>query len=374
VSLLFDPVSIKTMELANRFVRSATNEGAAGPQDEATAALERIFVDLAAGGVGLVISGISYVHLSGRLWRPQMGLHQDSAVPGLRRLAQAAQAHGGRLAVQLFHAGRERSRFMPGEGPAPAPSLIPGDEIYDFPHRAMSEEEIQQTVAAYGQAARRCQEAGVDAVQVHAAHAYLPSQFLSPYTNRRQDRWGGSLDNRLRLHREIYRAIREQVGPDYPLLIKLGVADAVPGGLTLAEGLEAAARLAGLGYDCLEVSQGLRGAGFKNSEFRRGIDRPDKEAYFRDWTRQVKKRVSVPVMMVGGLRSLSLMQEVVAKGEADLVSLSRPLIREPDLVNRWRLNPDYHPRCVSCNGCLLRLREHKPLACALEVKDKEAAD
>ncbi|MEW5912996.1 MAG: NADH:flavin oxidoreductase [Thermodesulfobacteriota bacterium] len=374
MSLLFQPVSINKLELPNRFVRSATHEVAADHEDQVTPALEKIMTDLAAGGVGLIISGIAYVHLAGRLWKPQLGLAQDSAIPGLRRLAQAVHAHGAKLAMQLFHAGRERTRYSTEEGPALAASVIPGDEVYDFPHREMSEEDIAEAVEAYGQAARRCQEAGVDAVQIHGAHGYLPSQFLSPHTNRRRDRWGGSLDNRLRLHREIARAIRKETGPDYPILIKLGLVDSVPGALQLDEGVEAAARLAQAGYDCLEISQGLRAIGFKNSEFRTGIDSREKEAYFRDWTRQVKQRVKVPVMMVGGLRSLSLMEEVVAQGETDFVSLSRPLIREPDLVNRWRLNPDYHPRCISCNGCLLRIRERKPLACALDLEEKEAKD
>jgi 2,4-dienoyl-CoA reductase-like NADH-dependent reductase (Old Yellow Enzyme family) len=371
VSLLFDSIDIKEMKLKNRFVRSATHDGAAQMDGRVSGLQTKMFGDLAAGGCGLILTGIAYVQETGQLRPPQMSLHDDSMIPGLSELAEAVQTNGGKLAAQLFHAGRERSRFQSEMGPAPAPSLIPGDEYYNFEHRAMDEDEIWEMIAAYGDAARRCQKAGLDAVQVHSAHAYLLAQWMSPYTNRRDDQWGGSLDNRLRLVSEIYKDIRSKVGQDYPILIKIGIADAFDGGMQAAEGIEAAVKMAALGFDALEISQGLRGEMFKGAEFRPGIDSIDKEAYFRDWTAEVKERVKVPVMMVGGLRTFSLMEEVVAGGEADFISLSRPLIREPDLINGWRQDPDRQPKCISCNGCLLRLRDGKPLACALDAQDGE---
>jgi 2,4-dienoyl-CoA reductase-like NADH-dependent reductase (Old Yellow Enzyme family) len=175
------------------------------------------------------------------------------------------------------------SDLEPGQGP-----------YFEAGCRAMTEEEIAATVEGFGQAARRAVEAGCDAVQVHGAHAYLLAQFLSPQTNRRTDTWGGDLAGRLRLHLEICRAIRAQVGPNFPVFIKLGLVDGFPGGLTLAEGLQAARRLAETGYDAIEVSQGLRGAGYEQAEFRPKIVRLEREAYFRDWTRQVKEIVDVP--------------------------------------------------------------------------------
>ncbi len=371
VSLLFDSINIKGMKLNNRFVRSATHDGASEIDGRVSHYQKKLFGDLAAGGASLIVSGIAYVQEAGQLRPPQMSLHDDSMIPGLSELAKTVHTHGGKLAAQLFHAGRERSRFQPEKGPAPAPSVIPGDEFYDCEHREMSEDEIWETVAAYGDAARRCQEAGLDAVQVHNAHAYLLAQWLSPYSNRRQDQWGGSLDNRLRLVSEIYKDIRAKVGQDYPVLIKTGVADAFPGGLETAEGIAAAVKMARMGFDAVEVSQGLRGAMFAGAEFRPGIDSIDQEAYFREWAAEVKEKVEVPVMMVGGLRTFSLMEEVVAGGEADLVSLSRPLIREPGLVQRWRQDPSHQAACTSCNGCLLRLRDGKPLACALDASNGE---
>jgi 2,4-dienoyl-CoA reductase-like NADH-dependent reductase (Old Yellow Enzyme family) len=227
----------------------------------------------------------------------------------------------------------------------------------------MNETEITEAVEAFADAARRAREAGFDAVQVHGAHAYLLSQFLSPSTNRRKDRWGGSLGNRLRLHREICRAIRAKVGEDYPVLIKLGVQDGFPGGLDFTEGSAAAEILASDGFDALEISQGLRGEIYSQSEYRTGITRPDREGYFRHWCREIKGRVNVPVMMVGGLRSFELVLEVVQKKEADLVSLSGPLIREPDLIARWQRGNRIPSTCVSCNRCMEALLQSKPLAC-----------
>jgi 2,4-dienoyl-CoA reductase-like NADH-dependent reductase (Old Yellow Enzyme family) len=304
--------------------------------------------------VGLIVSGIFNVTPAGKISPAQNSLTDDGAVAGLARLAQAVHAQGGRLAVQLFHAGRENFRRAEALGvPALGPSdLAPGDDPYfEGSCRAMTEQEIAATVEGFGQAARRAAAAGCDAVQVHGAHAYLLAQFLSPHTNRRADAWGGDLAGRLRLHLEILRAIRAQVGPDFPVFIKLGLADGFPGGLELAEGLEAAQRLAEAGYDAIEVSQGLRGAGYEQTEFRPKILKREREAYFRAWTTQVKARVDVPVIMVGGLRSLELMEEAVATGEADFVALSRPLIREPDLVASWRAGQDRRPTCISCNQC-----------------------
>jgi len=200
-------------------------------------------------------------------------------------------------------------------------------------------------------------------VQLHAAHAFLPSQFLSPYANRRTDDWGGSLKNRLRIHREILEAIRREVGDGYPLLIKLGVEDGFPGGLEFGEGLKAAQMVAAQGWDALEISQGLRGRWYDGTEWRTGINSVDKEGFFRSWAKAVKQKVDVPVIMVGGLRSPGLMEEVLQRGEADMVSMCRPLIRQPGLVGDWANGQMEPGTCKSCNKCLEGLREGQELQC-----------
>jgi len=214
------------------------------------------------------------------------------------------------------------------------PSESFDNPYFEEPYRAMTEEEIREIIQAFGDGARRAKEAGFDAVQVHGAHAYLLSQFLSPFTNRRNDAWGGPLENRLRFHQEVYKEIRSRVGEDYPVLIKIGVQDNFDGGLEFDEGRAAAEFLARLGFDALEISSGLRGKGYEMTEFPTGINRVEQEGYFREWCKEIKARVQVPVIMVGGLRSFEVMEEVIEKGQADLVSLSRPFIQIPILLEK----------------------------------------
>ncbi|MBN1105765.1 MAG: NADH:flavin oxidoreductase [Deltaproteobacteria bacterium] len=372
MSILFTPAKIGNLEIPNRFVRSATYDAGADNGFVSDWQIE-LYSALAKGHIGLIVSAVFNVRV-GKAAPGLNSLTDDKFVPGLRRLADAVHANGSKLAVQVYHAGREAYRVLQPAGlVATGPSGFNAgeDPYFQGTCREMTEEEIWSTVEAFGQAARRIQEAGCDAIQFHGAHAYLLAQFLSPHSNRRRDLWGGGLGNRLKLHREICRVARRHVGPSFPVMIKLGVADGFPGGLEFEEGLEAAAHLANIGYDSIEVSQGLRGLDYRQTEFRPGIIRREREAYFRDWARQVKKRVDVPVMMVGGLRSLDLMQTVVEANEADFVSLSRPLIKEPDLVVSWQAGKARRPKCISCNKCFENVIAGGKLRCMVQAKGKQ---
>jgi 2,4-dienoyl-CoA reductase-like NADH-dependent reductase (Old Yellow Enzyme family) len=369
-SILFEPVKIMNMELRNRFVRSATYDGCA-ENGYVTEKQLNLYETLAEGGVGLIITGITYVHHSGQISKFQNSISSDEFMSGLQRLVSAVHERGARIAVQLFHAGRE-ARFPKSSGRAPmGPSFFEIDPYFKAEYRAMTESEIWEVVRAFGDGAMRAREAGFDAVQVHGAHAYLLSQFLSPYTNRRQDEWGGSLENRLRIHREIYRDIRQKVGENYPVFIKIGVQDGFPGGLGFNEGKLAAKYLAEAGFDALEISQGLRGKSDEDTEFRTKINILDREAYFRDWCRQIKNQVDIPVMMVGGLRTFKLMEEVIQNKEADFISLSRPLIMEPGIINDWKRGDHHRAKCISCNECFESLIKGKTLEC-VRLKGKNS--
>lgn len=363
VSLLFSPANIGKLTLRNRFVRSATYDGSAERDGRVSHNQVRLFSDLAEGGVGLIITGITYTHTLGQISAFQNSLANDDFIPGFKTLTEAVHKRGARIAVQLFHAGKERARFYKN---AISPSLA-----YDFKGasgscRVMNENDILDAIHSFGDAARRAEEAGFDAVQIHAAHGYLPSQFLSPLTNFRTDKWGGTLQNRLRLHQEIYREIKAKVGGAFPVLIKIGVEDGLPDGLRFEEGKEAARFLAEWGYDALEISLGLRGKGYENSEFQVKVNARDREAYFRRWSREIRSQVRVPVIMVGGLRSFGVMEEVVRGMDADFVSLSRPLIREPDIINRWKKDRNYKGKCISCNKCFEALLKSEHLRCVQE--------
>ncbi len=368
MNALFDGTNIDRLQLRNRFVRSATYDGYADKSGHVTEKQIHLYEELARGGVGLIVSGIASVHPSGRISAFQNIVSDDAAIPGLKKLVDAANSHGAAIALQLFHGGRESAVYQQyRKSEAISPSVLINDPYCELKYRSMTEDEIIAVIGDFGDAAVRAQEAGFDAVQIHAAHAYLPSQFLSPFTNHRTDAWGGTPEKRLRFLHEIYKDIRAKVGDDYPVLIKIGVADGFPEGLQFSQGKAAAVSCAGWGVDAIEISQGLRGRRYSQTEFRTKLKWPDQHAYFRQWCKEIKEGVKVPVMMVGGLRSLELMAEIIENQEADFISLCRPLIREPDIINRWEKGQAAMPTCVSCNLCFEALLKGIPLHCAYEA-------
>jgi 2,4-dienoyl-CoA reductase-like NADH-dependent reductase (Old Yellow Enzyme family) len=350
MSTLYQPATIGRLTLRNRFVRSATNDFLGNPDGTISDRQRELYRALAEGGVGLIVTGHAYVeHPLGRASVNQNAISDDRFIDGYRRLAQTVHTAGAALVLQVSHAGRQIPQDWPDELTPVAPSAVREGTTGRTP-RAMTEEEIWSLIEAFAAAMARAKAAGCDGVQLHIAHGYLLSAFLSPYTNRRTDGWGESLENRCRILREIMVRGRRAVGDDYPVLIKLNSTDGFVGDgyLTLAEAVAAARKLVEWGVDAVEVSGGQREA--KGVMSRPGIVSPDQEAYFAEAARAVKRAVGVPVILVGGLRSLPVMEQVVASGTADLVALSRPFVCEPDLVNRFR-SGQTAAACASCNAC-----------------------
>ncbi len=338
-SLLFTPGQIGSLALPNRLVRSATAERLADARGRPKPGLAPLYRKLVQGEVGLIITGHLYVHPSGKAHPEMTGIYDDELIPGLAELADAVHQEGGRVVAQINHGGMQCSTETVSE--TLAPSAV-SDPFLEGPAREMTPQEITDMVQAYAQAARRAKGAGFDGVQIHAAHGYLISQFLSPYINRRTDEWGGDLQRRMTFLRRVCQAVRRQVGPDYPVLVKLGLFDGVEGGLTLDESLKIVAALEEMGVDGVETSSGVRATSM----------RPDpKEPYFRPLARAARTATRLPILLVGGLRSRDDMEDVLASGEADFISLSRPLICEPDLPRRMRLGQQDRSRCISGNRC-----------------------
>lgn len=365
---LFDAQQIGSVTLKNRFVRSATWEGMCDAQGAVTPQLIDWYRDLTAGGVGLIISGYSFVRADGKQLNGKMGIDHDGLLPGLRQLTEAVHAAGGVIFCQLVHAGGQTNSKVIGCQPlAPSATDYPG---YQEPPREMSTGDITEIVNAFAAAAARAKQAGFDGVQLHGAHGYLINQFLSPRCNQRSDAYGGSLANRMRFLEEIYTAVRAAVGGDFPVTIKLTAADHLENGFELQDALIVAARLNELGIDAIEVSSGT-GASGALSPVRQKIDTPEKEAYNAGFARQIKGVVQVPVMTVGGLRTCGIMQTLLREEDADLFSLSRPLIREPSLPQRWADDDSVVPTCISCNGCFRPGIKGEGIYCILDQVEAE---
>lgn len=343
--MLFTPATIGNLKLENRLVRSATAERMADAQGKPLPQLAGLLERLACGGVGLIVSGHLYIHPTGRAHAEMTGIYADELIPDLKSLTDAVHAADGKIVAQLNHAGMHSN--APELSEKIAPSTVSPPYI-ETPARAMTIREIDMLIDAFAQAARRAQRAGFDGVQIHGAHGYLVSQFLSPYINRRSDEWGGSFQNRLRFLSAVARAIRVQVGPEYPVLIKLGMMDGIEGGLTLVEGAQVVAQLAEIGVDGIEISSGLGGKKLPRSK---GIRKPADEAYFLPFARAARPLTNLPLILVGGFRSLGVMQQALQSGLIDFISICRPLINDPEFPNKLRIGTIEQSACISANNC-----------------------
>lgn len=345
---LFDTTNIHTLTLANRFVRSATWEGMAAEDGSCTQNLIDLMVKLAHGGVGLIITGHCYVGKEGQAGPRQLGIHRDDFIDDLQELTTAVHAAGGKIVMQIAHAGCHAAHELTGQE-ALGPSVITSDK--GQLGRAMTIEEIRRVVKAFGQAAARAQQAGFDGVQAHAAHGYLLSQFLSPFYNKRDDEYGGSIDNRARILLEIIQEIKDRTGDEFPLMFKLNSEDFVEGGLSVHEMLQAAALLEKAGAHAVELSGGTMFSG-KYVPVRRGrLATEEDEGYYLEAAKAFKAHIALPLLLVGGIRSFATAERLVTAGITDYISLSRPLICEPDLVNRWKSGDTKRSACQSDNLC-----------------------
>ncbi len=364
MSKLFEATEINGMKLANRFVRSATWEGMAEDDGSVTPRLIDLMTQLAEGQVGLIISGHAYIKPEGQAGIKQLGIYKDELIDGLRQMTQAVHHQDGRIVLQMAHSGCMADPNLTGQAPL-GPFNVEG--FSKFPCKAMTVRDIQELIEAFGQAARRAKEAGFDGVQIHAAHGYLLNQFISPYFNKRRDTYGGPVENRARVLLEVLQEVRSMVGTDYPVLIKLNSQDFLEGGLTLEDSLRIGIILQDKGIDALELSGGTLRSGML-SPTRAGITSEEKEAYFQEAANAFKEKLKIPLMLVGGIRSLPVAERIIHQGVADYLSMSRPFIREPGLVKRWMSGDRSKAACLSDNQCFGAARAGEGLYCVVEKK------
>ncbi|MBS1251745.1 MAG: NADH oxidase [Anaerolineales bacterium] len=318
---LFTPLTIKGHTLSNRIVLPPMANNMATERGELTEAHIEHYVRRAQAGVGMVIVEHTYIRPEGRVNARQLGLYDDFLIPGLRRLAEAVRACDTIVGIQITHGGGKATSDLIGKQPTSASNvLVPGAAETA---RAATEAEIAEITEAFAAAAGRAKAAGFDFVEIHGAHGYLLSQWLSPLTNQRTDEYGGDLNGRLRLPLGVVHAVREAVGEDYVLLYRLGASDFMPGGLTQEEGEQAAIALAEAGVDLLDISGGLCGA-----------EIPDwdevSQGYFVPLAAGVRAAVDVPVVVAGGITEPEFADRVIREQEVDLVAIGRAMLSDPD--------------------------------------------
>jgi NADPH2 dehydrogenase len=321
---LISPLSFAGITLRNRIVMPPLWSGQAMPDGAITDRIIEYHRVRAAAGCGLVIVEHSFVHPHGRHSATQIGIYSDALIEGLRQLATAVKAEGAVVAIQITHAGAKASSALIGRKPlAPSPVSAPSSVGGETPD-ALNIDQIREVIAAFGMAAARAVEAGFDAVEIHGAHGFLLSEFLSPLTNQRTDEYGGTEENRCRLHLEILSEVRRRVGNTVPIFVRLGVDDDMAGGVDLNTSVRVAARLAAHSADLIDVSGGLQGPKMTGKD----------KGYFVPHAEAIKSRIKQPVLVTGGIREPAFADAIVREGRADLVGVGRAMLEDPQWARK----------------------------------------
>jgi len=388
-SPLFTPIRIGSLTLAGRFAKSATLETRCTDDGFVTDALIEYYEQIARGGTPLLITGNAYFSLYSKAAPRQLAADHNDKIPGLRRLTEAVHRHGGKIFLQVYHVGRQAVPKLVGRTDAVSPSRVLEPTLGVRP-RPITREEIRDAVTGFADAAERARKSGFDGVQIHAAHGYLISAFLTPHTNRRTDEYGGAFDNRVRFLVEVYRATRERVGADFPIILKLNGSDDLPlrKGLRPQDLVQVARRMETEGVDAVEITAGHYESGltFERGQWRGffrtvttvGLGR-NFPWYYRgtvrllapllDWglsrvaaysegfnlryAKLFKQALKIPVICVGGFVHREAMERAIAGGECDMVSVARALIANPYLYRHLQQGV-VGPQCDFCNECYAR--------------------
>ena len=394
MSVLFSEAKIGAVNLANRIIRTASHEGLADDRGRPTDKQFMFYKGFIEGGIGLIITGYAGISQAGKsaLYHMTM-IDSDDLIPFHQQLVEQVHACGGKIVLQIAHCGRQTWSAQTGR-PLLAPSAVACGFYRERP-KEMTREDIEQVIDEFGQAARRAMEAGYDGIQIHGAHGYLLSTFLSRKANKRTDQWGGSKENRFRIVDRTLRKVRETVGKDYPVLIKLNTYERAARGIKAQDCIENSKMVAETGCcDAIEFSCGTNEGGFTMA---RGIfpteaifkfmrpycdypfllqflmkafvvpfiklkQPPFYEGYNLETAAGAKKEISLPVITVGGMRSMKKMEAAIESKRTDFVSMARPLILEPDLPNKFRTGESDAALCDNCNKCVVAA-DTRPIQC-----------
>jgi 2,4-dienoyl-CoA reductase-like NADH-dependent reductase (Old Yellow Enzyme family)/thioredoxin reductase len=363
---LFEPGFIGNVAIKNRIVKAPQHTGMCNPDGSITDRQLRYYRELAAGGVGMVVVEYAWVDDDASRASPcQLGISRMDHLPGLSLLAQTIQAGGAKASIQISHAGRQKFTLA---RPIKAPSSVPWEEIYAAGCPApdvLTFEEILQIVKSFGMAAKRAQIADFDMVELHACHGYLMSNFLSPRTNKRTDWYGGSLENRLRFMMEVVTEIKQQVGPAYPICVRVSGSDYEPDGTTIEETIELCKRLEALGVAAIHMSGG------NHHQTIHEVSPMGMSLAHNVWAAEaVKKQVNIPVIASGSITNPELAEKILSEGKGDFIGLGRPLWADPQWPQKAKEGrPEDIRPCIRCNdGCLARGdHQAKTISCSVNV-------
>lgn len=371
-SILFSQRKINGLMLKNRIMRSATYEALGTPEGHVSSKLSKLYTNYAKGGVGLIVSGAMYTDTWGRGHMYQVGLINEEQQESVRNLISEVHQADGLIAIQLNHAGLEgRPKLNGGQTPF-------GPTQSNKKTMTATKDQIYRTVESFIQAGKAARACGADAVQLHSAHGYLLGEFLSPLWNKREDEFGGDVKGRFRIVKMILEGLRSELPSSYPIFIKMNGHDVQPGGITTEIAIQTAKMAVAAGCDALEISSG---SGKKPYSLMGDMDidyiykDPKKAADMKkrfsdikwkphfnlEYAKEIKKHVNVPIICVGGWRKREEMENAIKNGYCDIISLSRPFIREVNLVRK--LEKGEKSTCIACNRCFFKTLGEKPMKC-----------
>lgn len=335
-NLLFEPLTLPNgTTIKNRFVKAAMNEAMGTLDFQPKKEISTLYKRWAEGGSGMVITGNVMIDPNAIAEPGNIVFDKNSDINILKDWAKNAKLHGTKVFVQINHPGKQAPKTVSKQPVAPSAVAIEGSlgNLFYAP-RALTTAEVEETVQKFVTAAKVAKEAGFDGVEIHAAHGYLISQFLSPFDNRRTDKYGGSEENRMRFVKEIYLGMRNELGTDFPIGIKINSTDFKEGGFSEEASLNVVAELSRLGIDFVEVS----GGSYEKPTMSSATSKKSDKVFFADYSKKLKERVSTPIIVTGGIRSIESMEKILNDGVADFVGLGRPLAIDPYIPNKIKTN------------------------------------
>jgi len=324
MSHLLKPLQAGTLKLHNRLVMPPMATAKAEPDGKVSQEILDYYKEKSEGGyIPLIIIEHSFITLQGKASKSQLSVSDDSTIVGLRKLADVIHKNGSKAIMQLNHAGSAAKKEVIGTTTV-GPSAVANPRQGDMPGELTSNE-IEDVIQAFYDSARRTKEAGFDGVEIHSAHGYLLNQFFSPLTNKREDEYGGSIHNRIRIHLKVIEAVRSAVGEEFPILLRLGASDYMEGGSTLEDSQIAAQEFEKAGVDILDISGGFCGYNVPGST---------EQGYFAPLTEAIKKVVSIPVILTGGITEVKAAEQLLAEGKADLIGVGRAVFKDSKWAQR----------------------------------------